>query len=198
MAVISAITKDAIAGGAAAQYVAVRSATTEHEKAGDSAAQYVAVRRVRAQHVMQRKKDAGSTLPLLLGIFLLVLSIFMISVNIFALRAAKINLEILGEDILSNVYQDIDYQEYFFGNSLAVTTNRRSWLPFACEPLELKVSEAVGNLPRSTRMERVECKSGRLELLLSDEVQLPFKPGFLSNVRPIVFATVSGGVQRVR
>ncbi len=178
MAVISAITEDAIAGG--------------------SAAQHVAVRRVRARHVMQRKKDAGSTLPLLLGIFLLVLSIFMISVNIFALRAAKMNLEILGEDILSNVYQDIDYQEYFFGNSLAVTTNRRSWLPFACEPLVLKVSEAVRNLPRSTRMERVECKSGRLELLLSDEVQLPFKPGFLSNFRPIVFATVSGGVQRVR
>jgi hypothetical protein len=147
---------------------------------------------------MQRKKDAGSTLPLLLGIFLLVLSTFMISVNIFALRAAKMNLEILGEDILSNVYQDIDYQEYFFGNSLAVTTNRRSWLPFACEPLVLKVSEAVRNLPRSTRMERVECKSGRLELLLSNEVQLPFKPGFLSNFRPIVFATVSGGVQRVR
>ena len=198
MAVISAITKDAIAGGAAAQYDAVRSATTEHEKAGDSAAQYVAVRRVRAQHVMQRKKDAGSTLPLLLGIFLLVLSIFMISVNIFALRAAKMNLEILGEDLLSNVYQDIDYQEYFFGNSLAVITNRRSWLPFACEPLVLKVSEAARNLPRSTRMERVECKSGRLELLLSEEVQLPFKPGFLSNFRPIVFATVSGGVQRVR
>jgi hypothetical protein len=49
-----------------------------------------------------------------------------------------------------------------------------------------------------SRIERVECKSGRLELLLSDEVQLPFKPGFLSNVRPTVFATVSGGVQRVR
>ena len=168
MALISAITKDVIAGGSA------------------------------AQHVMQRKKDAGSTLPLLLGIFLLLLSIFMISVNIFALRAAKMNLEILGEDILSNFYQDIDYQEYFFGNSFAVTTNRRSWLPFACEPLVLKVSEAVRNLPRSTRMERVECKFGRLGLLLSDEVQLPFKPGFLSNVRPIVFATVSGGVQRVR
>ena len=195
---ISAITKDVIAGGSAAQYVAVRSATTEDEKVGGSAARAVAVRRVRAQHVMQRKKDAGSTLPLLLGIFLLVLSIFMISVNIFALRAAKMNLEILGEDILSNVYQDIDYQEYFFGNSLAVITNRRSWLPFACEPLVLKVSEAARNLPRSSRIERVECSSGRLELLLSDEVQLPFKPGFLSKVRPIVFATVSGGVQRVR
>ena len=195
---ISAITKDAIAGGSAAQHTAVRSATTEDEKVGGSAARAVAVRRVRAQHVMQRKKDAGSTLPLLLGIFLLVLSIFMISVNIFALRAAKMNLEILGEDLLSNVYQDIDYQEYFFGNSLAVTTNTRSWLPFACEPLVLKISEAARNLSRSTRMERVECKFGRLELLLSDEVQLPFKPGFLSNVRPIVFATVSGGVQRVR
>ena len=195
---ISATTEHEIARSAAAQYVAVRSAITEHEIAGGSAAQYVAVRRVKAQHVMERKKDAGSTLPLLLGIFLLVLSIFMISVNIFALRAAKMNLEILGEDLLSNVYQDIDYQEYFFGNSLAVITNRRSWLPFACEPLVLKVSEAARNLPRSTRMERVECKSGRLELLLSEEVQLPFKPGFLSNVRPIVFATVSGGVQRVR
>ena len=198
MAVISATTEHEIARSAAAQYVAVRSATTEDEKVGGSAARAVAVRRVRAQHVMQRKKDAGSTLPLLLGIFLLVLSIFMISVNIFALRAAKMNLEILGEDLLSNVYQDIDYQEYFFGNSLAVTTNTRSWLPFACEPLVLKISEAARNLSRSTRMERVECKFGRLELLLSDEVQLPFKPGFLSNVRPIVFATVSGGVQRVR
>lgn len=195
---ISAITKGAMAGGSAARYVAVRSAITEHEIAGGSAAQYVAVRRVKAQHVMERKKDAGSTLPLLLGIFLLVLSIFMISVNIFVLRAAKINLEILGEDLVSNIYQEIDYQEYFFGNSIAVTTNTRSWLPFDCEQLLLKVSEAARNLRRSTRMERVECKSGRLELLISDEVQLPFKPGFLSNIRPIIFATVSGGVQRVR
>ena len=195
---ISAITKGAMAGGSAARYVAVRSAITEHEIAGGSAAQYVAVRRVKAQHVMERKKDSGSTLPLLLGIFLLVLSIFMISVNIFALRAAKINLEILGEDLVSNIYQEIDYQEYFFGNSIAVTKNTRSWLPFDCEQLLLKVSEAARNLRRSTRMERVECKSGRLELLISDEVQLPFKPGFLSNIRPIIFATVSGGVQRVR
>ena len=185
---ISATTEHEIARSAAAQYVAVRSATTEDEKVGGSA----------AQCVIQSKNDVGSTLPLLLGIFLLALSIFMISVNIFALRAAKMNLEILGEDLLSNVYQDIDYQEYFFGNSLAVTTNTRSWLPFACEPLVLKISEAARNLSRSTRMERVECKSGRLELLLSDEVQLPFNPGFLSNIRPIVFATVSGGVQRVR
>ena len=195
---ISAITEHEIAGGSAARYVAVRSAITEHEIAGGSAAQYVAVRRVKAQHVMERKKDAGSTLPLLLGIFLLVLSIFMISVNIFVLRAAKMNLEILGEDLVSNIYQEIDYQEYFFGNSIAVTTNTRSWLPFDCEPLLLKASEAARNLRRSTRMERVECKSGRLELLISDEVQLPFKPGFLSNIRPIIFATVSGGVQRVR
>ena len=50
-------------------------------------------------------------LPLIVGIFLLALSVFMISANIYALRAEKIDLEVLGEELLSSLYQEIDYQE---------------------------------------------------------------------------------------
>ncbi len=158
----------------------------------------LAVKACPRPHAVVCKNEQGSTLPLLIGIFLLVLSVFMISANIFALRVAKMNLEVLGEDLLSSVYQEINYQEYFFGNSESVTTYTRSWLPFDCGPLIRRTGELSRNLRRSVRIDTIQCSSSRLTLLLTEEVPLPFQPGFLSTFKPVVFANVSGGVQRVR
>jgi len=113
-------------------------------------------------------------LPLIVGNFLLALSVFMISANIYALRAEKIYLEVLGEELLSSLYQEIDYQEY------------------------QNVNESARVMVGKAYIKSANCDSGRMTLVLSKEVSLPFQPGFLDGFTPQVNAVISGGVQRTR
>ena len=154
--------------------------------------------RTELTHRIESRSEDGSMLPLIVGIFLLALSVFMISANIYALRAEKIYLEVLGEELLSSLYQEIDYQEYFFGESMNVSTGARSWLPFQCSILMQNVNETARVMVGKAYIKSANCDSGRMTLVLSKEVSLPFQPGFLDGFTPQVNAVISGGVQRTR
>ena len=150
------------------------------------------------QQGRQSENENGSTIPLILGIFIMSLSIFIISANVFMFRAAKMDLEILGEDFLSSLYQEIDYEEYFFGDDVAVSTGARSWLPFQCAILMKNIVENSRLLVDQARIKSARCNYGRVSLVLSKEVKMLFQPAFLASFKPEVTATISGGVQRTR
>lgn len=154
--------------------------------------------RTELAHRTASSSEDGSMLPLVVGIFLLALSLLMVSANIYAIRAEKIHLEVLGEELISNLYKEIDYQEYFFGESMPVSPGVRSWLPFQCPLLMQNISESARVLVGKAHIESANCVSGKITLILKKNVSLPFQPGFLDGFVPQVNAVISGGVQRTR
>jgi len=143
-------------------------------------------------------QDVGSTIPLILGIFILVLSTLIITLNIYYLYTAKLELETIGEDFLSNLYQEIDYEKYVFGEVKELTSQSRNWVPFDCSDVIEQARINSNYLVGKIFLKRITCDEGRVSLKFVWQVKLPYQPGFLDGFEPKVIATISGGVQRVR
>ena len=143
-------------------------------------------------------REAGSTIPLILGIFILSISTLIVTLNIYYLRSAKLELEALGEDFFSSVYQEIDYQKYFFEENNEVTSKSRSWVPFDCSTIIEQAYIKRQYLNRDISLREITCNAGRVTLIFAWQVKLPYEPGFLDAFKPEVIAIISGGVQRVR
>ncbi|NBR93322.1 MAG: hypothetical protein EBT44_00400 [Actinobacteria bacterium] len=142
-------------------------------------------------------QEAGSTIPLILGIFIVALSTLIVTLNIYYLHTAKLELEAVGEDFLSELYQEIDYDKYFFGDVKEFTSQSRNWVPFDCSNIIEQARINSNYLPGKISLKSITCDGGRVSLIFVWQVKLPYQPGFLDGFEPKVIASISGGVQRV-
>jgi hypothetical protein len=165
------------------------------------------------------KGDRGSILPLGIGLFLISIAIYMLSADIYSMRSAKLRLERIGETLLTNAYQNLAYDQYFLESGTLIQEDNRSFLPFDCAELiqemenllakingnsdtgsisTQKVDSSNTRLDSRIRAVSLNCSSSKLRLVLADQVKLPFTPPVFADFKPIVMATISGGLQRVR
>jgi hypothetical protein len=158
----------------------------------------ISSKRTSSRSIDNAFQEVGSTIPLILAIFIIVLSTLMISANIYYIRSAKLELEAIGEDFLSNLYQEIDYQKYFFEGSEELPGKSRSWVSFECSEIAKLARQNIQYVGGKISLKKSSCNAGRVKLLFAWQVKLPFQPGFLDDYKPEVIATISGGVQRVR
>lgn len=147
--------------------------------------------------------DSGSLLPLMVGFLLISLFTYMIAIDVFSLRYTKVNLERLGEDLVSEVVREISYQEYYFGQIYNGNQQRntdsasRVFIPITCPEVLTKLYNLARNLPRNTRLLSADCAMNQLRLSITKRVDLPYFPRSLVNFQPDVIAYVGGGLQRI-
>lgn len=164
---------------------------------------------------LHRRMDSGSIIPLGLGLFLVAVATFMLTVDLFFLHATKFRLERFGEALVTNSFKDISYEKFFLDDSSSLESNVRRMIPFECSDLiskiksQLQVSNASFQAPNAFKNSKVDaiseisatsvnCVDSQLRIVLAQEVQLPFQPPIFGKFRPVVTATISGGVQRIR
>jgi len=141
--------------------------------------------------------DSGSLLPFMLFIFMLALTIYGFSVNLFALQNSKISLERWGEEMLSDIYQNIAYADYYFKEVTNPVNNSRKFIPVDCLDLHTAFTRAGLEFPEVIDVVSFSCNSGIVELAISKRVKLPFLPPALSNFEPKVQVYIKGGLQQV-
>ena len=144
-----------------------------------------------------KEKDSGSLLPLMIFVFFLALAIYGISVNLFALQNSKLSLERWGEEMLSDIYQNISYAEYYFSDSVGPTSEGRKYIPVDCDGLLNELNEVSRDFPREITLNSINCELGQIQLSLSKNIKLPFAPAALSNFKPSVQVHIKGGLQQV-
>ena len=144
-----------------------------------------------------REKDSGSLLPLMIFIFFLTLTIYGISVNLFALQNSKLSLERWGEEMLSDIYQNISYADYYFNDSVEPTYEGRKYIPVDCDGLLNELYEVSLQFPIEITLNSISCELGQIQLSLSENIKLPFAPAALANFKPSVQVHIKGGLQQV-
>ena len=144
-----------------------------------------------------REKDSGSLLPLMIFIFFLTLTIYGISVNLFALQNSKLSLERWGEEMLSDIYQNISYADYYFNDSVEPTSEGRKYIPVDCDGLLNELYEVSLQFPIEITLNSISCELGQIQLSLSENIKLPFAPAALANFKPSVQVHIKGGLQQV-
>ena len=142
--------------------------------------------------------ERGSALPMLIGTLLMALSAYMVATNIYFLNVEKMKLERWGEIFITDLYQEIAYEEYYFTAYEPSSKELRNYVEVDCSKLLLDMREKSRTFPPAKSVESASCNLGRVKLVLSKEVQLPFIPQGFVNFRPKVVAHVEAGLQRVR
>ena len=144
-----------------------------------------------------KENDSGSLLPLMIFIFFLSLTIYGISVNLFALENSKLSLERWGEEMLSDIYQNISYADYYFNDSVEPTSEGRKYIPVDCDGLLNELYEVSLQFPIEITLNSISCELGQIQLSLSENIKLPFAPAALANFKPSVQVHIKGGLQQV-
>lgn len=143
-------------------------------------------------------KDQGSALPLLIGVMLLGLSAYIMATNIYSLSTSKMKLESWGEDFIGGLYKEISYQDYFFGSTEDPKAGARSFVTIDCSNLLLQLKKNLGQVPSVISFVSTSCAGGRIKVVLTKKVRLPFSPPGAVNFEPRVIAHVEAGLQRVQ
>lgn len=147
---------------------------------------------------MELKKESGSTLPMMIGLFMMALSVYMVCINIYTLNTAKLRLERIGEDFIASLYQEVSYDQYFRDESISSMEVHQRPIPVSCQQLLSGISRDSPSLAKAIKILAFRCESGRLNLAISERVNLPFIPQFLANFEPIVIAHVGAELRRIK
>lgn len=143
-------------------------------------------------------RENGSLIPLMLGIFSIVLTIYIVGVNIYSLENAKLNLERWGEGVVADLYQEIAYEKYFFESQDSYYLGKRSFVPVDCINLLTNLRKNFRQYAPTRTLLSADCQSGQIEISVATNVKLPFIPQLFSDFQPQVVAHIKGGLQRVR
>lgn len=141
--------------------------------------------------------DSGSLLPFMIFLFILAITIYGISVNLFALQNSKLRLERWGEEMISDIYQDISYIDYYFRDSEQLLSENRKYVSVDCDDLLNKLNESSRDFPIEITLRSISCEHGQIEIILSENIKLPFTPAALSTIKPTVEVYIKGGLQQV-
>ena len=133
----------------------------------------------------QSLNEVGSTLPLILGLFILLIAVFMLSFDIYTMKVSRLKLESLGEELLSSLYNSIDYERYYFEAG-------RELVPFSCSELTNNLENSIVSLATKVKVVSQSCENGRLSMILGQRVELPFLPNLFREFQPEVRAYISG------
>ena len=152
---------------------------------------------VDSQSLNKFENERGSTLPLLIGLLLFCTSLYMICVDIYVLKEKRLSLESTGEQLLSNAYQNLDYDHYFFDRPRKSVEKTEDFVAFDCSELITNVKSLSKYLDPKITIVTLECDFSILRIMLSEEVVIPFNLPVFRGYRPQVLAYVSGGVQRL-
>ena len=145
-----------------------------------------------------RNREHGSLLPLMLGIFSIVLTIYMAGVNIYSLENSKLNLERWGEGVVADLYYEISYEKYFFEAQDSYNLGKRSFVPVDCINLLTNLRKNFRQFAPTRTLLSADCQSGQIDISIATNVKLPFVPQLFSDFQPKVIAHIKGGLQRVR
>ena len=133
----------------------------------------------------QSSNEVGSTIPLILGLFILLIAVFMFSFDIYTMKVSRLKLESLGEEILSSLYTSIDYERYYFDSG-------SERVPFSCSELTNNLQNSIVSLATKVKVVSQSCENGRLSMILGQRVELPFLPNLFREFQPEVRAYISG------
>ena len=142
--------------------------------------------------------ESGSTLPLMMGLFMMALSIYMVCINIYTLNTAKLRLERVGEDFIASLYQEVSYDHYFRDESISSMEVHQRPIPVSCQQLMSNILRDSPRVAKTIKILAFRCESGRLNLSISERVNLPFIPQFLTDFEPIVIAHVGAELRRIK
>ena len=145
-----------------------------------------------------RNRENGSLLPLMLGIFSIILTIYIAGVNIYSLENSKLNLERWGEGVVTDLYHEISYEKYFFEVQDSYNLRKRSFVPVDCTNLLTNLRKNFRQYAPTRTLLSADCQSGQIDISIATNVKLPFVPQLFSDFQPQVIAHIKGGLQRVR
>lgn len=153
------------------------------------------------------KEESGSVLPLMIGFFLILLTLYMVIVDIYVMRETQIALDRKGELLLRSAFHEVAYDKYYFEeisipsnlehhNSLFNSTNR-VFVPFNCSDLLTNIALSSSTVDNTFSIIRSDCESNQLTLVLGEQVKLPFVLPIFNGFKPQVLSFTRGGVQRM-
>ena len=155
----------------------------------------------------ESKEDTGSVLPLMIGFFLILLTLYMVIVDIYVMRDTQIALDRKGELLLRSAFREVAYDKYYFEeisipsnlehhNSFFNSTNR-VFVPFNCSDLLTNIALSSSTVDNTFSIIRSDCESNQLTLVLGEQVKLPFVLPIFNEFKPQVLSFTRGGVQRM-
>ena len=153
------------------------------------------------------KEESGSVLPLMIGFFLILLTLYMVIVDIYVMRETQIALDRKGELLLRSAFREVAYDKYYFEeisipsnlehhNSFLNSTNR-VFVPFNCSDLLTNIALSSSTVDNTFSIIRSDCESNQLTLVLGEQVKLPFVLPIFNEFKPQVLSFTRGGVQRI-
>ena len=141
----------------------------------------------------QNSNEVGSILPLILGLFILLIAVFMLSFDIYTMKVSRLKLESLGEELLSSLYTSIDYESYYFDSGIEhYFDSGIERVPFSCSELLNNFENSIVSLTIKVKVVSQTCENGRLSMILGQRVELPFLPNVFHEFQPEVRAYISG------